>query len=350
VEVPDHLWKEVDDPARVNTWIRRRLEQLENQSISENEQTGAAADAQPAPLAGMPEVNAIPPQASVATQFAPTADGRIDLAPDPPGHSPLADAIQREQYLEVRHKALDLAGLGHNQLGDTAGSVDRLLTALPENIEAASIGRLWSRANTLRCRLEASDDADANAGDMARLPPLVVGMLRDLVETYNVFIIGDPKGRELDQIRLGPQELGTAKAIAQAALPIVEALKASVRIATADAVSVLAEQSEAAKIAPIGVHGDQAVVLAGKTSSNFVAELLRLAYAPIRKLKAEAGFAFKEVRAGAYRAVGAEFYSHNQEIIAFVFENAASLRVFVAHAFDNPALTRIIEIIVQAWR
>jgi hypothetical protein len=76
--------------------------------------------------------------------------------------------------------------------------------------------------------------------------------------------------------------------------------------------------------------------------------LLRLAYVPIRKLKAEAGFALKEVRAGAYRSVGADIYSHNQEIIAFVFENAASLRVFVAHAFDNPALTRIIEIIMQS--
>jgi hypothetical protein len=259
VEVPDELW--AGGPAAVNMRILRRLDELENQSISEREASGATAG--PEELIGMPEVNAIPPQASVATQFAPTADGRIDLAPDPPGHSPLADAIQREQYLEVRHKALDLAGLGHNQLGDIASSVDRFLAVVPENIAAASTGRLWSRGNTLRCRLEASDDADANAGDMARLPPLVVGMLRDLVETYNVFIIGDPKGRELDQVRLGPQELRAAKAIAQAAFPIVEALKASVRIATADAVSVLVEQSEAAKMAPIGVNGDQAVALAG---------------------------------------------------------------------------------------
>jgi hypothetical protein len=67
VEVPDDLWKEVDDPARVNTWIMRRFEQLENQSISKDEQIGQAADAQPAALAGMPEVNAIPLQAGVAT-------------------------------------------------------------------------------------------------------------------------------------------------------------------------------------------------------------------------------------------------------------------------------------------
>jgi len=347
VEVPDELWKE-GDAAEVNKWILRRLDELEHQSISEREPSGAAADAKPAALIAMPDVDAIPQQARSATLFASTRDGRIDVAPDPPRQSPLIDAIQLEHYVEVRHKALDLARLGHNQLGDIAGPVDRFLAAAPGDIAATSISLLWSRGNTLRCRLEVSDDAVANAGDMARLPPVVAGMLRDLVETYNVFIIGDPKGRELDQVRLGPQELRAAKAIAQAAVPIVEALKASVRIATADAVSILAEQSEAAKTAPIGVNGDQAVALAGKTSGNFVAELLRLAYAPIRRLKAEASFALKEVRAGAYRAVGAEIYSHNQEIIAFVLKNAASLRVFVAQAFDNPALTRIIEIIVQS--
>jgi hypothetical protein len=68
-------------------------------------------------------------------------------------------------------------------------------------------------------------------------------------------------------------------------------------------------------------------------------------------MKAEAGFGWKEVRAGAYRAVGAAIpvgaYYYNQEIIAFIIKNANILMAFVARAFDNPALIRIIELIVR---
>jgi hypothetical protein len=335
------------DPAVVNTWIMRQFDRLEDQSISEGEPAGAAPDTQSGALSGSPDVEVIPLQARAASQFALTVDGRIDLARDTPGHSPLADAIQREQYLEVRHKALGLEGLGHNQLGDISGSVGRFIEAVPPRVEAASITRLWSRGNTLRRRLDANDDAIADAGDPARLSPLVAEMLRDLVETYNVFIIGDPKGRELDQVRLGPLERSAVKAIVEAALPIVEALRVSEGIATADAVSALVEQSEAAKTTAVGTNGDQAVALASKTSGNFVVELLRAAYAPIRKMKAEPGFVWKEVRAGAYRAMGADIYNHYPQIIAFILANVDGLQAFVARAFDNPALIRIIELIVQ---
>jgi hypothetical protein len=352
VEVPDELWEQgmAGDPAVVNTWIMRRFDRLADQSISESEPASAAPETQ----LGVPrllDIEVIPLQAPAASQFALAVDGRIDLARDTPGHSPLADAMQREQYLEVRYKALGLEGLGHNQLGDISGSVGRFIEAVPPRLEAASITRLWSRGNTLRRRLDANDDAIADAGDPARLSPLVAEMLRDLVETYNVFIIGDPKGRELDQVRLGPLERSAAKAIAEAALPIVEALQVSEGIATTDAVSALVEQSEAAKTTVVGTNGDQAVALASKTSSNFVVELLRVAYRPIREMKAEAGFGWKEVRAGAYRAVGAAIpvgaYYYNQEIIAFIIKNANILMAFVARAFDNPALIRIIELIVR---
>jgi hypothetical protein len=58
---------------------------------------------------------------------------------------------------------------------------------------------------------------------------------------------------------------------------------------------------EVGRSAPAGIDGDQAVDLSRKTASNFIAEILRVAYGPIRKLiatgNAEAGFAWKEIRA-----------------------------------------------------
>jgi hypothetical protein len=50
-----------------------------------------------------------------------------------------------------------------------------------------------------------------------------------------------------------------------------------------------------------GVDGDQAIGLARQTTGNFVAELLRRAYAPFRN---ELGIASKEIRAGVYHKVG----------------------------------------------
>jgi hypothetical protein len=35
VRVPDHLWKEADDPARVNTWIQRRFDRLADQAVDD---------------------------------------------------------------------------------------------------------------------------------------------------------------------------------------------------------------------------------------------------------------------------------------------------------------------------
>ena len=117
------------------------------------------------------------------------------------------------------------------------------------------------------------------------------GNARDLVHTWNVFIVGDPKGRELDEIRLGPQEVQTARQVVAAAAPVIEALQHSENVATPTAIETVAEQTEAAKTAPAGIDGDQAIGLARKTAGNIVIEILRNAYASVRK---EAGFALRE--------------------------------------------------------
>jgi hypothetical protein len=330
-------------PSRViqheSSWVPRPPDEL-----------SASADIQP------PGVDSIPPQVQAASQFAVNDSGYIDVIPDAPDPAVLANETQRELYAEIQHKAQELSALGHNQLAELSDPIRRFQAALPERIEAVSIARLWSRGNTLRSRLKAHETAIASieAVDPARLPPLVAEMLSDLVDTYNIFIVSDPKGRELDQVRIGPQEREADQAIANALLPIVEAVRDS-GVATQVAIEVLTEQLEAAQDAPSGIDGDQAIVLSRRTGTNFVTEILRIAYVPIRKLITEAGLAWKEIRSGAYRTIGglavtSPAFLYGEQILRFVVENASNLKVFVERAFHNPTLLRIIDIIVDSMR
>jgi hypothetical protein len=255
--VPAAVWQQgIDgDPAVVNTWIMRRFDSLRGEDHSDLARDTLIAEplggdepdetSSPTPLpTDPPDISAIPAQASAATQFTTTAAGLVDVAADPPSGSPLTDAIQRHHYQEVRHKVRELAKLGHNQLGDLVGPTDRFLAAVPERLEDVSISRLWSRGNTLRRRLKASDAASSDPTDPARLMPLAVESLRDLVETYNVFIIGDPTGRELDQVRLGPQDRHAAQSVMDAAAPMVGAILTSEGMVTQAVKEALAEQLE----------------------------------------------------------------------------------------------------------
>jgi hypothetical protein len=296
------------------------------------------------PSAILPDINSVPLQEQASSQFRLNVEWRIDLVPDPPH----LDAIQHELFEEIRHKVLALAGVGHNQLAELSEPIDRFREALPEKIENVSISRLWSRGNTLR-HLGAHEFAVASGEpfDPARLPPAVAEGLRDLVETFNVFIFGDPRGRELDQVRLGPQDRRAAQALVDAARPIIEAVQASEGLATTAAVETLTEQIEATRDVAAGIDGDQAIDLSRKTSSNFVVTLLRSAYA---RLRAEPGFAWKEYRAGAYRGFGAMTVAGltGWQIIAFIQNNAEALKAFVEHAFNNPALIQIIEVVSKS--
>ena len=327
VTFDEKIWEQ--EPRAVNAHIREILAKLghfHDASGSKNP----------------PDADAIPRQAAAASQFALDRDGRIDLIPD----APLPNDMQREVYEDVRYKALAMSELGHNQLAGMSEPVSRFLAAVPERIEDVSITRLWSRGNTLRRRLKAHDTAaiSADPSDPAILSTSVAEALRDLVDTYNVFIVGDPTGRELDQVRLGPQERNDANATLNLALTITEAVHVSVGLATADAVEALVEQVEAARTATPGIDGDQAVELSRKTASNFVIELLRSAYARVRK---EPGFAWKEYRAGVYRGLGAVTVAGlaGWPVISFIANNAQALKMFAEQIFHNPTLVKIIDII-----
>jgi hypothetical protein len=299
-------------------------------------------------------LDALPEQITTATQFALSSDGRIDLVNDPPGERGTIDTLEHTHYEELRHKSIGLATLGHNQLGDLFPAVSRFVTALPEQIEQVSIIRLWSRGNTLRSRLNAHDIAGASSDptDPARLPPLVGETLRDVVETFNVFIRSDPRGRELDQVRFGPQDQEMAPTVIRTAAPIVEAIRNADGVATEAVVQALTDQLEAAQDRTVtrGIHADRATALANKTIGNFVAHAVRTACAAIlAKMAAEPGFALKEYRAGIYRAAGTATFAAATAagIVAFIAENAEALKAFAERAFDNPALVRAIELIAK---
>jgi hypothetical protein len=304
-----------------------------------------------------PPIESIPQQERTGTRFAVDAQGRIDVVRIPP----TTDELQRFHYGEMRYKAAALAALGQ-MLGDVALPSNRVLEALPERMEDASVDKLWSRANTLRRRHDAHVRAlDNNLGpDPAHLDALVAAHVGDFVDSFNVYVLGDPRALELDSARLGPQDREAARKVAALAAPIARAASELQAPTTPAAQEALTEQVGAAIDAPDDINGDQAAELARKTMGNFVSELLRRAYAPIAKLGAaartEALFAQKEFRSGFYRASGtgvfavasAAAYANWPEISAFVVRNADALKDFVTALFHNPRLVEIIDLIVQA--
>jgi hypothetical protein len=104
---------------------------------------------------------------------------------------------------------------------------------------------------------------------------------------------------------------------------------------TPAAQEALSEQVDAAIDAPNDINGDQSAELAGKTTGNFISELLRGAYAQIRKSGAA-------IRDGLYREAGAHAFRYFvdgdrwPEISSFVVHNADALRAFVKGGFQNP--------------
>jgi len=334
VRIEEALWNQ--GPAKVNAEIKRRIEEFDAEIKRR-------------------WIEEIPEQEPLATRFGVNSQGLIDVVPDPPAHGTEADALQREYYEEIRFKAQALVALGPNQLGDLTGRAIRFREGLKDRIEDVSITSLWSRGNTLRSRLKAHDLSLNNGEpDPARLPPLVAETLRDLVETWNIFIVGDPKGRELDEIRLGPNDVEAAKQVVAAGGPIVQAIQSSVGVATLEAIESVVEQAETAKTPSAGIDGDQAIDLSRKTTGNLVSEILRRTYSLCRS---EAAFAWKEFRAGVYRAPGTAAFVgiagatavEWPRIVSFVAENAEALKAFVEAAWHNPTLVEIIDEIVRVW-
>lgn len=333
--IPIEVWN--DDFTAANKWIKEHLPK--------------ALD--PVDLSSL---ESLPEQILAAVQFSEGGAGPIDLARDPA--SELAE--QREHYEAARRKALEFSALTPNVLGDLREPMVRLLEAMPVDMQALSINRLWSRANTLRKRLAAHDDARERQQksalpepDPALLPPSAAETLRDVVETYNIFIVGDEKGRELDRKRLGPGERERGEQALAAMAPVVAVLPNTPEVATQAVPEILEEKSEAAKSAPHTLAGDQDVAVARASMGNFVLALLRKAG---KLVKDEAAFGWKGVREGAYREIGKVALAAPviggvaykwPAIVQFVAKNADALKHFARLAFNNPAVEQMIDAILK---
>jgi hypothetical protein len=133
-------------------------------------------------------------------------------------------------------------------------------------------------------------------------------------------------------------------------------------VATESAREVLNEQAENLEITDVSLPGRQAAEFGRRSIQNFVGELLRRAYSPVRDLSrqvaSEAATVWKGVREGAYRAIGAGIITgavtdlmgvsdFSGAIIRFVVRHAEALIAYVAKSFQNPTIVEIINWIVR---
>jgi hypothetical protein len=327
--VPIEKWQE--GRAAANKWIADQLTKYEPELSSEG---------------------AIPAQVAAATQFT-SAEGPIDVIPDPPESDPKRVDDQHTHYEEMRFHALDLNRIGPNLLGGIERQVARLIGALPDDFNKVSITRLWHRANGLRETL-AEHDAARKRGegvkdrepDPAELAGVVVASLRAFVESFNIFIVGDAKGLELERNRLGPGERDRDENALAAIAAVVADLPSVPDLATQATRETLEEQLAAGRSAPEGTLGDKDVALARDTNSNFVIALLRKTWSAIR---AEPAFGWKGIREGGYREIGkivtTTVINQWPQIFDFVRRHAAELTTFVQTVWNAPGLTQIIEFI-----
>ena len=333
--LPREVWDQ--GPAAANRWIKEHLPP-------------------PDPIK-LPAIESLPAQISAAAQFSEGGAGPIDLARDPASSDPSEIEDQREHYAEARRKALDLHSLGGNFLGDDLQRrVSRLLEVMPDDMDALSIVRLWHRANSLRERLADHDQAVKRQSAMAHPEPdpailayAAAGPLRDFVKSYNIFIVGDAKGRELDRKSLGPGERERDEAAIAAMESVVAALRSAPDVATEAVPEILQELSDAAKSAPKSLAGDQDVALARDSEGNFLIALIRKAH---RWTKDETAFMSKEVRAGVYRGVGGVIGAGTvatcwPAATHFIAERADALKAFATLVYNNPSVSQMIDAIAQ---
>jgi hypothetical protein len=326
-----------------------------------------------------PSEDELPQQERFAHRFNGLASEPIDLAHPDDATDRLQDGPDRqEDYTDIRSKMEDLAALGTNRLGHLAAVLERL-RSLPSAVADTRAQSFWSVANTLRIKLAGHEAAeDRHKASHARpdyekderlLEPLVGDGLKDLVQTINAFVLGDPSLMDRDAARPGPQETQIARREADIIAPVVADVSREPDLATRGASCAVAD--ELVKTATTGSSlAERQGAEAGRRSiRNFVAALLRRAYVPIKKAgpgaAAEAAFAWKEMRSGFYKKAGetgilpariglwagAIWLTGQWAVIAeFVARHAAALSAYAASAFpNNPAVVRIIEAIAKVF-
>jgi hypothetical protein len=309
----------------------------------------------------LPPISALPNQnEKKAIAFRPSRRGPLELLPDPAGD--FLDPEQSQLYARMRTQLVklqeDLPSQERIQIDDALNDfLDQ-----PVSWQAVEFKKvLWLCGNALRNKL-AQHDAVKNSFDphYSTLPAGVATALRKPVETWNVFVLGDPDLVELDSKRLGPQEQQVAIENINAARPIVENAATDREITTEQTGNVLTASLQAASSPIDNINTKQAQDLAEGTSRNLVIQIVRRAYLFCQNLvdpqTDEARALVVEYKKGIAKAAGVATFgaaaatisygaSYAASFFEFVALNAEVLKAYVTIALQNDQLSQVIDVI-----
>jgi hypothetical protein len=292
-----------------------------------------------------------PSQDIEAITFGLIDEGQIDRLPVSPGQQLLTTSSQKNEYSALRKDAEKLAGFGQ-MLGKLRNEVSDLLVAAPADMDAASVFDLWRAINRLR-RTHNAHLAVCNQFEPheAKLDLAVGEELGMLIDTANNFAFGDPGLRKRDENRIAPQDRLAVEEERALAAPLVQIIVNAKGLLTENAAEVVAAEERSAVSAGSDAHGLQAQDQTNKTDRNLIAALLSA-------LKGELHYSWKELRGGAYKAIGAAgatvvatetvgITSYHSAIWNFIHQHAAQLITYVQKAFANPTVEKILQSILN---
>ena len=284
-----------------------------------------------------------PSQSSGGSVFTVTDADEIDLIPDPPTGTEDFEAALIELHDELRVKSEAALALGHNILGDTSQPIERFNEVLQRDRQQISIVQLWSRGNALRATLRAHDAvADQNDMHPAKLDGVCAERLRDLVEAFNILVANDPKGAELDRLRLGPQEREQALQSLQQIRPVIDD---ATGVTTEEAFFALEEQIGESEVASEGPEGDNDIALAQATSQNFVLTAILGTYRRVRRLVGDGMSAlWKGFNSGVGQTLG---LAAGGQLLIFLAKHAPAIQAYVDAVMANPVVRQILDFVMS---
>lgn len=317
----------------------------------------------------IPSAEAIPRQIRTAISFTPAIAGPLDIVEDE--EEDQTDPEQDELYSRMRDQLSSfLEQVPSQERVQVTAHVEEFLKQPSAwgNVRFKKV--LWLCGNSLRNVLDQHDAVNADPDPhYAKLPPATAEILRRPVETWNIVVLGSRVLSDLDAQRLGPRERAAVRDELAAARPLLDAAALDRDITTSRAARTI-EASMVAADAPAGsIHTRQAQVLARDTSRNLVVQIMRGAYRLGQELQnpdAEEAKAFvKEYKSGIYKklgewtltgamvavgtaAVGAgtAAYYYGVPFFEFAVVNSDWLKGYLAVAFDNPVLVRMVDWVV----
>lgn len=305
------FWKR--EPALVNADIKRLVE-----DAKARDKPSALLDPESAKLPSLEELKQ--PHLNV-TQFGQAANGQI---------TPLAEGLEpangrgqqdlQELYEEALQKLLALERLGANALGPLVDPMCEFKAIMPPNWQDVRINRLWSKLQNLRSKLglhQAQMAKPQHDRDPAlQLQEEAAEALRQAVQTFNVLIGFDRRGRELDQLQYGPGARQNAEERIAALKPFIGSIGDIGDNAT---VTIIIGDNNNAQNAPHDVFGDQEVIRVANQNENLVMSVAQVGWRIAHEFqKSEMGAALPVVAvnvAGEYGPMILEYLAKFNEVL-----------------------------------